>query len=64
MGKPRIFYTSHSGASPEGELDALASVYALILQQRLKRQQATKHVPVLEGRNDRKRVERQQRRMP
>ena len=32
MDNPRIIYTPHPDATPEGELNALATVYAFVLQ--------------------------------
>lgn len=41
MSNPPIFYTPHANTAPEAELNALASVYALILQKHQERQRAT-----------------------
>ena len=63
MGKPRIIYTPRSGATPEGELDALASIYAFVLQKYQERRQATEHVPTLDGCDDHKWLVSEKRRL-
>lgn len=63
MGNPRIIYTSRFDATLEGVLDALASVYALVLQEYQKeQQQATKHEPTLDDSDDHKGIVDEQRR--
>ena len=42
MDSPSITYARRSDATPEGERNALANVYALVLQKQQARQKATR----------------------
>jgi len=42
MSNPRLIYTPHQDATPEGELNALASIYRFILFENSTRKEATR----------------------
>jgi hypothetical protein len=61
VGDPRVDYTPRSDVTPEGELNALAYVYAFVLQRHHKRQQATNQVLTTKGHDDKKLADEQRR---